>query len=305
MEVGGPDVVRHVARRLTRRDGETPRRPFPELAVRRQRRDLAHRGKQARFLVERQGGHRGRQLVQQVRELVVAGENDVARAAPGRHLDDRRRVRRQLAGLRVEAELEDLVGAQVRHEDVPVGLVDDDAVGIEGGGDHLPRIGHFPVLADGVDADLVAAIGRPEQVAPGLVHADGREAVGERRLRELLQRARLAIDRIGDHRVGLCADGSIEVTLVRANAHRHHHLACLNAISRPQRAVVLHRVHPDVTVLGIRHIDISCGVRACCGQDERRQDEDFDQFTECGHKRLLSLDDKNSLWDELNIQKRE
>ena len=113
---------------------------------------------------------------------------------PGLHLHHRRRVRRQLAALRVEEELEDLVGAEVRHEHESVGLVGEDRVRVARGRDHLQRLAHLAVPADRVDAHQVAAVGRAEQEAAGLVDRDVRKALGERPAADRLQRAALAVD---------------------------------------------------------------------------------------------------------------
>ena len=157
----------------------------------------------------------------------------------------------------------------MRHEDVAVGLVGDDGVGVAGGRDHLYRLGHLAVLADRADAHQVAAVGRAEQVAAGLVDVNVREALRERRGGELLQRAGLAVDGVGDHRKGLGAHRGIEEALVRADAHRHHHLPRVEARAGLQRAVELQRVHADVPVLGVRDVDESCRLRGACERHER------------------------------------
>ena len=105
----------------------------------------------------------------------------MARTGAGLELHQRRRVRRQAAGLRVEQELEHLVGAEVRHEDEAVGVVGEDGVRVARGRDHLLRLADAAVRADRIDADQVAAVGRAEQEASASCRQDVREALRERR----------------------------------------------------------------------------------------------------------------------------
>jgi hypothetical protein len=85
----------------------------------------------------------------------------MARAAAGLELYERRRVRRKAAGVRVEQELEYLVGAEVRHEDEAVRAVGADRVRVAGGRNDLQRGAHAAVGRDRIDTHQVAAVRRP------------------------------------------------------------------------------------------------------------------------------------------------
>src|ERR1700694_4436743 len=126
----------------------------------------------------REGRNSPQQLAQRVQVLVVARDDEVARARHRFHQVKRRGVRAQLAGLRIEGELKDRVAAQRGDVDELVALVDADRMRVAAHGNHLQRLGgNAAVAADRVDADDVSAIGRAAQEAPGLVERDVRKAL--------------------------------------------------------------------------------------------------------------------------------
>ena len=93
-----------------------------ELGIGRQRGGGVALLQRAGLGIERERRHRRGQFVEQIDELVVLRHDDVARARALLHLHGRRRVRGKLAALLVEHELEDLVGAEMRHEHILVGV---------------------------------------------------------------------------------------------------------------------------------------------------------------------------------------
>ena len=180
----------------------------------------------------------------------------MARAGHGLHLEDRGRVRGEAAGLRIEGELEDLVGAQRGNVDESVRRVDADGMGVASHRDHLQRLGgDAPVAADRVHADEMGGIGRTEQEAPGPVERYIRKALRERRARQELQGPRRGIDRVGVHRIRFGARRRVEKSPVGAHRHGHDHARRLRARTRLKLAVGRHAVGADVAVLGVRDVD--------------------------------------------------
>ena len=95
-------------------------------------------------------------------------------------LHERRRVRGQPAGFVVEAELEHLVGAQMRHKDEMVRVVRADGMRVARRGNHLQRITDLPVSSDRIHADEIGAVRGAEEIVPGALDVDVRKALGER-----------------------------------------------------------------------------------------------------------------------------
>src|SRR3954471_21996432 len=89
------------------------------------------------------------------------------------------RRRYTLAARLVEGELKDLVGAQMRHEDEAVGVVDADRVRVARCRDHLQGFADFTVRPDWINADLVTSIGRAKEKASTLIERDVGIAVCE------------------------------------------------------------------------------------------------------------------------------
>src|SRR5437773_11374524 len=101
-------------------------------------------------------------------------------AGPGLQLDHRRRVRGEPAALLVEQELEDLIGAEVRHEDETVRVVGADRVRVPRGGNRLQWRTDTSIGADRIDAHEMGAVGGAEQEASRPVEDDVRETFRER-----------------------------------------------------------------------------------------------------------------------------
>ena len=129
------------------------------------------------------------QLVEQIDEAVVLRNDEVARPGALLELDDRRRVRGEPSALLVEHELEDLVGAEMRHEHEAVRVVGADRMRVARRRDHLDRLADLAVLADRIHAHLVGAIGRAEQKAAAAIDRDVGIALRERSLADEVQRA--------------------------------------------------------------------------------------------------------------------
>ena len=195
----------------------------------------------------------------------------MARTGALLHLHNRRRIGGQLAALGVEHELEDLVGAEMRHEHVAVRVVGADRVRVARGWDHLDRLADLAVFADRVHADLMRAIRRAEQEAAGAVDRDVGITFSQRALADELQRAALLVDRIRVGLIRLRAHRRDQKALIGAHCHRHDHLRGFDAVARLQRAVSLQRVHPDRAVVGVRDIDERGGERWCAHHAERER----------------------------------
>src|SRR5262245_16754289 len=107
--------------------------------------------------------------------------------------------------------------------------------------DHLQRLPNPSIHSDRIHAQEVCAVRRAEEKAAATIKRDVREAFGERRRADELERAGTWIDAVAERLVRLGAHRGDEKALVRAYGHWHDELFRLEARSRVQRTVRLQR----------------------------------------------------------------
>src|SRR5262249_14334510 len=137
--------------------------------------------------------------------------------------------------------------------------------------DHLQRLPNPSIHSDRIHAQEVCAVRRAEEKAAATIKRDVREAFGERRRADELERAGTWIDAVAERLVRLGAHRGDEKALVRAYGHWHDDLFRLEARSRVQRTVRLQRIHPDIAVLGVGDVD-ECGRERGDTRDHGQQD---------------------------------
>jgi len=126
------------------------------------------------FRIERVGADAASLLVREIDDVLGRMETVVARPGPIRLRHPRRIVRRQLTGLRIEAELHNRIrrifARNVRNEDEAVRRISLETMRADGSFQkHGGRIDGGAVVADPVHSHLLAEVVGGEQVAPGAV----------------------------------------------------------------------------------------------------------------------------------------
>jgi hypothetical protein len=105
-------------------------------------------------------------------EAIIRRDHEVARAAARLELQQRRRIRAEPAGLRVEHELEDLVGAQVRHEGESIVRSTTIACALRAVGITCKGAATRPSAPTGLTLTRLAPYDAPQEIVAGPVEAD-------------------------------------------------------------------------------------------------------------------------------------
>ena len=186
-------------------------------------------------------------------------EHDVAGACPLRRLDEGRRVRREVPRCLVEPVLENPVAAETWDEQIAIRRVDDDRVRVRMRRDDLdrPRL-HQSLLADRLNRDRIARIGRAEQEPPGPVGREVGRVVRQRRGREERQRAGRRVDRESRDRKGGRTERGVEEPAARADREGHDRAGHRHPLDEAHRAGPVVEGHDmDLPAVGVRDIDHS------------------------------------------------
>src|SRR3954470_15837930 len=169
-------------------------------------------------------------------------------------LNERRRVRREAAGLVVEAELEHLVRAEMRHEGMAIRAIGHDGVCVPGGRNDLHRLADTTIGPYWIDADEVGTVRGPQEVAARAVEDDVRQALRQRRRTQGFQRT-IATERIAVQLEWFGARRADQRALVRTHRQRTERFFRRRAAARFQRAVGTQLVDADRAFLRAGNVD--------------------------------------------------
>ncbi|MNV35605.1 hypothetical protein D3C71_1270550 [compost metagenome] len=142
----------------------------------------------------------GIQLVQHIHGALGGIPHKVARAGfVGSNLRERGFMGGQPAVLGIKTPGRKVVAAQAGGKHMAVGRIGVDGVRVGRRGDELLHRTYRPILANAVDRDLVAGVGRRKQPAPRGIGVDVGHAVGQGRLADLAQLAAGRVDGQAQH----------------------------------------------------------------------------------------------------------